>query len=181
MKKFLLALMLFVSMLTFVSCDVSNSKTSDQIQKEQQEKQLKEATRELGMPNIVNFQEKKTLKWILELRDDEKILNYAYSYSEMTGKFTYIGRCIGFPIPYATQYTSPQRPAGRYETQEAGNIALPQADPNGLYSPADAEGTWILLVNPKTSKPHPLYMEPKVTVSAFPLPDEICTINVKEK
>jgi len=163
--------------LAFILASCDEQTNSDQIQKEQQEKILAEGTRELGMPAIKNFQEKKTLKWIFELRDDAKILNYAYAFSEVTGKFSFIGKCIGFPLPYCTQYTNPQK-AERLYTQ--GYVTLPQADPNGLFSPASADGTWILLVNPKTGEPRPMYMEPKVTVVPFPLPDNICTINVKE-
>jgi hypothetical protein len=177
MKKLFFVTLIIASFL-FISCSgCDDTKSSDQIQKEQQEKILQEGTRELGMPGIKNYQEKKTLKWIFELRDDAKILNYAYAFSEVTGKFSYIGRCIGFPLPYCTQYTNPQK----YERLYSGvYVTLPQADPNGLFSPASADGTWILLVNPKTGEPRPMYMEPKVTVVPFPLPDNICTINVKQ-
>jgi hypothetical protein len=178
MKKLFFVTQIIASFLLIISC--STQPTADQVQVQQQEKILQEGTRELGMPAIKNFQEKKTLKWIYELRDDAKILNYAYCFSEVTGKFSYIGKCIGFPIPYCTQYTTPQRPAHAFETHEQGNIVIPNADPNGLFSPSSADGTWILLVNPKTGEPKPMYMEPKVTVVPFPLPDNICTINVKQ-
>jgi hypothetical protein len=96
----------------------------------------------------------------------------------MTGKFTYIGKCIGFPIPYCTQFTNPQKI--EWKDSSAGWVQLPQADPNTLFSPSSADATWILLVDPKTGDPHPMYMEPKATVVPFPLQDEICTINYKE-
>ena len=175
MKKVIYAFSFLMMALILASCD--EQPTSDQVQREQQEKILQEGTRELGMPAIKNFQEKKTLKWIFELRDDAKILNYAYAFSEVTGKFIFIGKCIGFPIPYCTQYTNPQK-VERYYT--GVYQSLPQADPNGLFSPSSADGTWVLLVNPKTGEPKPMYMEPKVTVTPFPLPDNICTINTKE-
>jgi hypothetical protein len=176
MKKVMYLFVTLCLMTLLMSNSGCDENSSDAIQRQQQEKILQEGTRELGMPAIKNFQEKKTLKWIFELRDDAKILNYAYCFSEVTGKFSYIGRCIGFPIPYCTQYTNPQKPAwpGYHDS-----YTLPQADPNGLFSPASADGTWILLVDPKTGDPHPMYMEPKVTVVPFPLPDNICSINVK--
>lgn len=46
---------------------------------------------------------------------------------------------------------------------------LPQADPNGLFSPASAEGTWILLKDPHGSDVKPVYVEPRVIVSPFKL------------
>jgi hypothetical protein len=175
MKKLLIILTIFVSVFILNSCDTIP--TSDEIQQSQQEQILKEGTKELGMPAIKNFQERKTLKWIYELRDDAKILNYAYAFSEVTGKFIYIGKCIGFPIPYCTEYTNPQKIVQQY-AESFGSI--PQADPNGLFAPSSADGTWILLIDPNTGEPKPMYMEPKVTVTPFPLPNNICTINIKQ-
>ena len=53
-----------------------------------------------------------------------------------------------------------------------GATTLPQADPNTLFSPPSAEGTWVLCVNPETNKPTPLYVEPKIIVSPFKLTHE---------
>ena len=47
---------------------------------------------------------------------------------------------------------------------------LPQADPNGLYSPNSAEGTWVLLKNPNNPKEvKPVYIEARILVSQFKL------------
>jgi hypothetical protein len=46
---------------------------------------------------------------------------------------------------------------------------MPQADPNGLFSPASAEGTWLMLVDPKTGDPRVVYIEPRLVVSPIPL------------
>ena len=83
------------------------------------------------------------------------------------GKLTYVGQTIGYGIPYATQYTNPQK-VERYGG--SGWITLPQADPNGLFSPASAEGTWILMKDPNSSKVEPVYIEPRILTSPFPLP-----------
>jgi len=72
---------------------------------------------------------------------------------------------IGYGLPYATQYTNPQKPV--YEVH--GNITLPQADPNGLYSPAGADGTWVLCVDHKDGKAKPVFIEPRIIVSPMPL------------
>jgi hypothetical protein len=39
--------------------------------------------------------------------------------------------------------------------------------------PASAEGTWIMLIDPKTNEPHPVYIEPRVLISPFPLPTAV--------
>ena len=106
MKKVILGLVLMVSL---VSCDYKP--TADEIDQKKQEQSLQEAQRQTGMPAIHNFQEKKLLKQIYELRDNEKIVNYAYLYNEMQGKLVFIGKCIGYGIPYSTQYSNPERPA----------------------------------------------------------------------
>ena len=61
------------------------------------------------MPAINHFQERKLLKTVLELRDKENLICYAYLWAENPGKLVYIGKCIGFGIPYATEFTNPQK------------------------------------------------------------------------
>lgn len=137
--------------------------SSDQKQQEQQEKLLQEGTSQTGMPAIKNFRERKLLKDILELRDQEGLTTYTYIVSEMTGKLVFLGETIGYGIPYATQYTSPQK------KMDYRDIALPQADPNGLFFPASAEGTWILMKDPNSKKAQVVYVEPRIIVSPFKL------------
>ena len=85
------------------------------------------------------------------------------------GKLTFIGQTVGYGIPYATQFTSPMRPVYATETHEAGNVVVPQADPNGLFSPATAEGTWILMKNPHGNDISPVYIEPRIFTSPYQL------------
>jgi hypothetical protein len=141
--------------------------SSDQIQRQQQEQINMQSVQQIGMPAIVNFQEKRLLKMILEKRDQEiKTITYT---QDMNGKLHKLCDSIGYGIPYATQYTNPQRVARSNETPGQGNVTLPQADPNGLFSPSNAEGTWILCLNTETNKTSPVYVEPRVIVSPFPL------------
>lgn len=162
MKYFFLVLLLFIA----TSCDYKPS--SDQKLNAKQEQLMEEANAQVGMPAIKNFQERKLMKMILELRDQTNLVCYAYIVPEMTGKPIFIGKCIGYGLPYSTQYTSPEKPY-RYSDASSASFTVPQADPNGLFMPASAEGTWIMLVNPKTNQPAPVYIEPRVIVSPFPL------------
>ena len=147
------------------SCN-DRTASSDEIQRDQQEKILKEGTAQIGMPAIKNFREKKILKEILELRDQEGLLTYTYIVAEQTGALIFLGQSIGYGIPAATQFTSPQKT----ETFiDRGVVTVPQADPNGLFSPASAEGTWVLLKDPHSDKVSPIYCEPRIIVSSFPL------------
>jgi len=148
-----------------------NAPNSDTIQRNQQERITREATAQTGMPAIHNFWERKLLKEIYELRDQEGFTTYTYIVAENTGKLIYLGESVGYGIPAATQYTCPMRPATYAEIgkhgQGACGYALPQADPNGLFSPANAEGTWVMMLNPETHKAIPVYIEPRVIVSPF--------------
>jgi hypothetical protein len=163
-----LVVMALVVLITGCGPDVDH-RTSDQKQQADQEKILQEGTAQSGMPNIKNFRERKLLKDILEMRDQDGLVTYTYLFAENTGKACFLGDTIGYGIPYATQYTSPQRPAKMNETDERGNMALPQADPNGLFSPAAAEGTWILMKDPDGKDVRPQYIEPRIMTFTFKL------------
>jgi hypothetical protein len=161
-----------LGLLFFVcSAEDCNAPSSDQIQSAQQERILQEGTAQTGMPAITHFRERKLLKEILELRDQEGFSTYTYVWNEMNGKLVFFCNSIGYGIPYATQFTNPQRVA--HEGSQYGLI-LPQADPNGLFSPSAAEGTWIMCKNPRGDDVKPVYVEPRVVVSPFemtPVPE----------
>jgi prepilin-type N-terminal cleavage/methylation domain-containing protein len=75
----------------------------------QQEASMKEAVRQTGLPAIRNFQEKKMMKMLYELRDREDLVCHAYLVNQFTGKVgQYIGKCIGYGLPASTQYSNPE-------------------------------------------------------------------------
>jgi hypothetical protein len=160
MNKFLLVLPLVT---VLVACDPGNP-TSTQIERKKQEEMSLQAVQSVGMPAITNFAEKRMMKDILELRDKSApTTTYLVG---MNNQLTKLCDSVGYGLPYATQYTNPMRTAG---DMNHGLVTIPQADPNGLYSPAAAEGTWILCVDHKDGKAKPLYVEPRVIVSPISL------------
>jgi hypothetical protein len=148
------------------SCDLNTS--SDRTQSEQQEHILLEGTNAVGMPAIHNFRERRLLKDILEMRDQNGLTTFTYLFSEVSGKLTFFCDSIGYGIPYATQFTNPQKLEYRSSN---GYYPLPQADPNGLFSPAAADGTWVMCKNPGGPETRPVYVEPKIIVSPFRIPN----------
>ena len=158
MKKLVL-----LSMLFFVGCQGNFEESSDKKLARQTEQSMKEANRQIGMPAIKNFQERKLAKMIFELRDQEDLITYAYIVN-LEGKLIFIGKCIGFGLPYSVQYTNPMK-----QLSHGSNITLPQADPNGLFMPDGLSATWLMMIDPKTNKPRPVYIEPQIIVSPFPL------------
>ncbi len=163
-KIFFIVVALLPILLLF-ACE-NQPATSDDVQKAQQENLLKEASAQTGMPAIKNFRERKMAKDILELRDQEGLVTYTYLWNEFNGKKVFFCESVGYGLPYATQYTNPQKIADR---SQGGFAILPQADPNGLFSPASAEGTWVLCKDPNGKKVAPVYIEPRIIVSPFKL------------
>lgn len=156
MKK----LLVFIVVMLSWGC----TQTSDDIQRITQEKLLSEGTAQTGMPAIKNFRERKLLKDILELRDQAGLVTYTYLWNEFNGKLVFFCQSVGYGIPYATQYTNPQK-----RVAEGSQVVIPQADPNGLFSPASAEGTWIMCKNPNGPDVKPVYVEPRTIVAPFKL------------
>lgn len=165
MRKSFYVLGVVAGMLLLMLNSSCEQNTNDKLA-QQQEQLMKEAHAQTGIPAIINFQERKLMKMILELRDQENLVCYAYIVPEMTGKPVFLGKCIGYGLPYATQYTNPLKTYGSYQ---GGYEILPQADPNGLFMPESADGTWLMMVDPNTNEPRPVYIEPKILVSPFKL------------
>ena len=164
MKK-ILYLFSFMALFVLMSNSECSKPNTNQVLAQKQEQMMKEANAQTGMPAIVNFQERKLMKMILELRDQENLVCYAYIVPELTGKPVFLGKCIGYGLPYATQYTNPEASHGF----DSAPYTLPQADPNGLFMPSSAEGTWVMLIDPETNDPHPVYCEPRLIISPFKL------------
>lgn len=168
---FTLLILLFLACTAEDCGSFTKESASDKAQRVQQEVTLKAGSDAVGLPNIKNFREKRTLKEILELCDQDGLTTYVYLWSEVTGKATYLGVAVGYGIPYATQYTNPQKPLdGNYQGEFT---TIPQADPNTLFKPDTADGTWVLLKDPNSGKVSPVLVEPKMIVSPFRLPKNI--------
>ncbi|MBP1764148.1 MAG: hypothetical protein H6Q65_1206 [Firmicutes bacterium] len=166
MKKLLIMVLIMVMGFVITGCD--NTPSSRETEQRQQEQLQQESIAQTGVPSIKNFREKKLLKDIYELRDQDGLTTYTYIVAENTGKLIFLGESIGYGIPAATQYNNPEQALGYSEHK----YTLPQAEPNGLYTPAAAEGTWVMLKNPNSKAVKPVYVEPRIIVSPFKLPED---------
>lgn len=167
MKKLTTICIALVATLFMVSCDTERKTSADAEQQRATENSMKEANRQVGMPGIVNFQEKKLMKQIYELRDQENLICYAY-YLDLYGGKHFLGQCIGYGIPYSTQFSNPEKIVHR-QTHNGGSFGtLPQPEPNGLFMPDGLAATWLLLLD-ADGTPHPVYVEPSIIVSPFKL------------
>lgn len=132
---------------------------ADDIQRKATTELTKEAQSQVGMPSITNFAERKLMKRILELRDDPKLITYTYIVT-LDGKLVFLTKSMGYGLPYATQFTNPER----IDYYSSGSNVIPQPDPNGLFMPSSADATWIIAINDDGST-EPMYVEPTVIVS----------------
>jgi hypothetical protein len=148
-----------VCAVSFAGC----SNKADTVERNKLESLQEEAVRQSGMPNIVNFTEKKNLKWIYELCDREKFTTYTYLV-DMNGKLHFFCESIGYGVPYSAQYVNPEK----YYTN---STTLPQAEPNGLFKPTSSDATWVIAATP--DGPAAVYVEQRIVVSPFKLPQAV--------
>jgi hypothetical protein len=141
--------------------------TSDSVQRQKQEALSQQGNAIVGMPSIVNFAEKRQLKDLLELRDKTPP-TYVYIV-DMNGRLHKICDAVGYGFSGATQFTNPQRTSSAYNANGYAMVTLPQADPNGLFSPSTDEGTWIMCKNPKGTDVAPVRIELRAIISPFAL------------
>lgn len=146
-------------------CD-AGTPTGDRASVSKQQALTDQSNAQIGLPGMTNFTEKKIMRRLYEMRD-KNIATYTYMV-DMQGKLHHVCDSMGYGLPYGTQFTSPERPAYAYETHEAGNVVVPQAEPNGLYMPPSAEGTWVICASTE-GEFTPMYIEPRVIVSPFRL------------
>lgn len=92
----------------FSGCEFFNSSASREEERTYQENLMNQSNDAVGQPEITNFYEKKLAKEIFELRDDSSLVCYAYTKCEGSGKYVYLGRCMGYGLPYSTQYIAPE-------------------------------------------------------------------------
>lgn len=172
MKYLMLSMCLCLIMLT--GCTRETEKDNADIsQAKQTKKAMSEANRQIGMPAIVNFQERKLAKMIFELRDQENFVCHAYLFNKMTGEVgQYLGKCLGYGLPYSVQFTNPERlvnarkEMGYSTMSDSAFMTLPQPDPNGLFMPSGLSATWLMLLDSKGTA-RPVYVEPEIIVSPF--------------
>jgi hypothetical protein len=165
MKKLISIILLIGLVFSFTACEY----TAEEKQTQATQQSLAQMNNEIGMPDITEFTAKKTLNQIYKIQDDSKLICYAYHMNEYTGKYVYDGKCMGFAIPYSTQYTNPET-----RVYNGSGVTLPQADPDGLYHSSSTAGTWVIMIDEVTGKRNLTFCEPNVVVSEIKKPARLC-------
>jgi hypothetical protein len=162
LPTFFLILMMTISVSSgLISC---GPPSDDEIIAQKTEEQLKEGDAQVPLPKTPRWTEKKEVASIYERCDQTNLILYAYIFASNSGRLIFLGKCVGYGIPYATQFSNPQK----LEYNHNGRVTMPQAEPNGLFKPADARGTWVQLLD-SAGNINVVYIEPDVIVSPVPL------------
>lgn len=151
------------TVLALAACD-AQPPSADQQQRQQQEQASKASNMSVGFPSVVNFTEKRNYKMIIEKRDEANLSTYTY-FVGMHNEHAPLCHSLGYGIPESEQYTNPARVA--QSSTERGIVALPQADPNGLFSSPSSNGTWVLCAF-KDGSVQPVRSEPNVVTLPEP-------------
>jgi hypothetical protein len=157
--------------LTAESCqdDQAPQPTANQREQAAQASITAEAQQTVGMPNIINFNQKKQLKAIIEAFDQPNLITYSYVMS-MTGKAVPLCRSQGYGFNEATQFTNPLaiewREGHGNDTSWASGV-VGQADPTGLYSPTSSAGTLLMCLT-TAGKVLPVRSEPDILTLPVP-------------
>lgn len=166
MRKILMILPLVVAI---SACD-DIKPTADQRQAQAQATALDGADREIGMPRLANFSQRKLLKNAYEDMD-QTTLTYVYVQS-LDGKFVCLGQGVGYGVMGGTQFTAPTK----LEWHSNGPVQIPQAEPNGLFTPTSGAATIVNLVNPANGEAHTALIEPNVVTLPFKLPASVVNV-----
>ena len=139
--------------------------SADERQAEETAELMAQANKEVGMPGITRFTEKRMFKRILEQRD-QAFQTYTY-YLDLQGDPHLLCESIGYGLPAATQYTNPERDKG-FNDHEGPN--MPQPDPNGLFMPTSTSATYVLCADSASADGFDAqYVEPAILVTTRPM------------
>jgi len=105
---------------------------------------------------------------IYDITTTEAIATYT-AIETMTGVTKYECPSFGYAIPADSSLTNPVQ--GTYNVDDIGvdefSAVIEQAEPNGLFSSRNTDGTWVLCVDLNTSEVYPVYSEHKLTTWPF--------------
>ena len=167
-KKTLASTLVLCGLLVFCGfddggCNDAPQPNADKQQQAQQERMSQQSNAEIGMPGITNYEEKRIMRRLYEMRDSN-IATYTYIL-DMNGNLHHLCDSMGYGMPYATQFSNSEKLVNPYGQQY---MTMPQSEPNGLFMPSSAEGTWVICAS-NAGKFTPMYVEPRILVSPFRL------------
>ena len=137
---------------------------------------IEQSSQDLQMQQFLRNQPVPSYDWSLERHmliqlyaARQKATNtFSVVQSEFTGKILWSCPSMGFPLPYATQLTNSLQLIQKNDSGHWYDGVVGQQEPNGLFSPPAADGTWVPCVDEK-GRITPVYEERKVTTFLRPV------------
>ena len=160
--------------LSVTACGAPTSDKAAARQAKATQTSMDAADREIGMPRIKNFAQRKLLKNAYEDMD-QTTLTYVYTQA-LDGKFVCLGQAVGYGVSLGTQFTAGQYPQyirvpyGEDESLTGETYMIDQPEPNGLYSPTSGAATIVNLIDPETGTARTALMEPNIITTPNKLP-----------
>jgi hypothetical protein len=145
-------------------CTSDHESSSDRAQRKATNNLTAQAQQQVGMPGVTNFTERRIVSQLYTLRD-QNITTHAYV-MDWQGRLWFLCDSLGYGLPYGVQFTNPHR---LIDPSYHNSAQIDQAEPNGLFMPPSAEGTWVICAAKKTGEFQAVYVEPRVIVSPFRL------------
>jgi len=139
---------------------------SNQVETAQQNAGVDALINNQPIPNLGGYSFERQVVIETYAARNNTVTTYSYLMT-LTGQIIEICPSIGYPIPYSTQLTAPEKLANNRPEYLASpdSSVIPQAEPNGLYPPDNAAATLVQCVQPDGSV-SPVYIEQEVM--AFP-------------
>jgi hypothetical protein len=173
--KFFYGLILSTSVCLAIATSVysmgnpNSAPNADEIQAIQTEMSMREAVQQVGPPAIVNYTERRLVRWLYELRDEPNYRTYSYIVN-INGDLIFLCNSVGYGINASIQFTNPEREVWRDPVgSDTSPVYAPQPEPNGLFMPEGLAATYIMCVNEDSEDVQAVYVEPEVIVSPFQL------------
>lgn len=129
----------------------------------------------VDIPNLTDFRPADMFARTME-EQDKGVQAYAYMLSPYSEKFFFVCVAAAFPYPGGTQFTAPSITKTLDDGTGVAGWTVPQADPNGLYTPETAAATILPCwanehdVNNTGNKFESTYFEDNIVVLPGPLP-----------
>jgi hypothetical protein len=162
-RKSIIAVIVLALVLVFVISACAEEPNSVEADRKQTEKSQDQYTKQVPVPSFPYPWMRYLLAQIYTLQN-ERISTFTYVYSDFQGRIVWSCPSIGYPFPGGTQMTNPLQIVDRTE----GDVTIPLAEPNGLYSPDSGLGTYVTCVwEDGTTYAH--YEERDVSSSPFPV------------
>lgn len=165
MKYRILLPLIFLIFAANGSCEVPQSANSKERNIVNQQQEL-----------YVNNQPVPVFDWSLERHlmtelykaRNNAVSTYSYIRNQYTGKILSSCPSIGFPISAATQLTNPQAIEWRQGNGSYTSGVISQPEPNGMFSPPESRGTYVMCVN-EDGQVEPRYYEEDVETYVTPM------------